>query len=60
MKTLKWNIGILILNLGYKIRFHQQEPKSFNIRWNIGVFVLKMGYKLRGDIPNKTWKWVHI
>lgn len=60
MKELKWNMGILTINLGYKVRFYEQEPKGSKLRWNIGVFILRLCYKLRGDIPNKTWKLVHI
>ncbi len=55
MKTLKWNLGIMLINFGYKVRKHQFQPKKFNLRWTIGVFILKRGYKLRGDVPQKTW-----
>lgn len=60
MKKLKWNLGILIINLGYKVRLYEQEPDGHKIRWDIGVFMLKIGYRLRGDLPYKTWSWVCI
>ena len=60
MKTLRWNLGILIINLGYKVRYYQREPNKFSMRWNVGKFILHIGYKFRGDIPQRRWKGVHI
>jgi hypothetical protein len=60
METLKWNLGILLINLAYKVRFYQQKPKYFKLRYIIGVLMLRIGYKLRGQIPKKTWKYFHI
>ena len=51
MKSIKWNIGIFIIRIGYLIRKHQ---------WNIGRFILRIGYNLRGEIPQKTWKGNHV
>ena len=48
MKTLKWNLGIFIIRIGYIIRDKCGKP------------IIRIGYKLRGDIPQKTWKWNHI
>jgi len=55
MKTLKWNIGIIIIKIGYSIRKYQKLPNKFNIRWEIGKIILRFGYTLRGEIPQKTW-----
>lgn len=60
MKTLFWNLGIILIRLGYSIRKYQFEPVKFNFRWNTGVQILRFGYTLRGDIPMKTWKWNHV
>lgn len=60
MKTLNWNLGIALINIGYKIRKHQWKPKLFNLRWATGVQILKCGYKLRGEIPQKTWTGNHV
>lgn len=58
--TILWNLGIMILWFGYRIRKYQYEPKQYNLRWEFGVAILKVGYDLRGQIPMKTWKWNHI
>ena len=60
MKTLRWNIGIMVIRLGYKIRGGQQIDPPFKIHEKIGRVILIMGYSLRGAIPQKTWKWNHI
>ena len=48
MKTTKWNLGIMIIRIGYLMR--DKWGKSF----------LNYGYKLRGKIPQKTWKWNNV
>jgi len=61
MKTLRWNLGILVIRFGYFVRKYQWQPTNFvSFRWFIGVFILMIGYALRGGIPMKTWKWNHI
>lgn len=60
MKTLKWNIGIMIIGFGYKVRLHQFKPNKFSIRWQIGRRILRFGYDLRGEIPQRTWKGNHV
>lgn len=60
MKKIKWNLGIMILNIGYRIRKYQKKPLFFNVRWDIGRWILRRGYTLRGEIPQRTWKWNHI
>jgi hypothetical protein len=54
MKKIRWNTGLLLIKLGYKVRFYDWEPKKFSIRWNVGRFILVIGYKLRGNIPQKN------
>ena len=51
MKTIKWNIGIFIIRIGYRIRRKYLA---------IGKPIVKYGYKFRGDIPMKTWKYNHV
>ncbi len=51
MKTIKWNIGIFIICIGYRIR---------RMYWVIGKSIVKFGYKFRNDIPMKTWKYNHV
>ena len=60
MKTLKWNVGIMILNLGYKIRGSKATQSPYKLNESIGCRILQFGYWLRGDIPMRTWKWNHI
>ena len=60
MGKVKWNLGIMVLNVGYQIRKYQKQPLCFSLRWNIGKWVLRKGYLVRGEIPQKTWKWNHI
>ena len=62
MKQLRWNMGIIVIRLGYNIRGRKADAnnKSPWYRWHIGRFILGKGYKLRGDCPKKTWKWNHI
>ncbi|HEC36628.1 hypothetical protein LCGC14_1312360 [marine sediment metagenome] len=60
MKRIKWNIGIMIIRIGYLIRKYQKEPLKYSIRWEAGRIILKFGYLLRGEIPMRTWKWNHI
>lgn len=57
MKTLNWNLGILLIRFGYLIRKYDFQPKSFNFRWFFGREILKIGYSLRGEIPMKNWSW---
>ena len=45
MKTLKWNIGIMLIWLGYRIKRGK---------------IVAYGYKVRGPIPKKTWKGNHV
>jgi len=62
MKTLRWNIGILFIRIGYNIRGRNGKEtldKSV-IRWRIGKFILGCGYNFRDQIPQRTWKWNHI
>lgn len=51
MKTIKWNIGIIVIRFGYFVRKYQ---------WETGKSIIRFGYKLRGDIPMKTWKGNHV
>ena len=60
MKYINWNLGIMILNIGYKIRKYQKEPNQYNLRWELGKQILQFGYWVRGEIPQRTWKWNHI
>ena len=49
MKTLRWNLGIAIIRIGYIVRD----------RWKhlaLGRFILSIGYGIRGEVPQKTWK----
>ena len=60
MKTLKWNIGIFIIRIGYIIRGHDGIYPPYNRRELIGREILRFGYWLRGEIPMKTWRGNHI
>lgn len=60
MKTIKWNIGIFVIRIGYLSRLYDFKPLNFSIRWEIGKLILNLGYALRGDIPQKMWKGNHI
>ena len=60
MKKLKWNVGIMIIRIGYIIRLYQTRPINCSFRWWIGRHILLIGYKIRGQIPQKTWKWNHV
>ena len=51
MKEINWNIGILIIRIGYLTRVNFPS---------IGRFILRSGYKVRGEIPQKLWKGNHI
>lgn len=57
MKKIKFNLGLLIINIGYSIRKYWagNKPKGFILRYEIGVKMLQFGYWLRGDIPYKCW-----
>lgn len=55
MKKINWNLGLLIITLGYKVRKYDWQPKTFSLRWNIGVKILQFGYWLRGNVPQKCW-----
>lgn len=48
MKEIKWNIGLLIIKVGYRVR------KKF---WYIGKNVLWIGFKIRGAVPQKHWSF---
>ncbi len=48
MKKLKWNLGIMVIRVGYLLRD------------KIGKSLIEKGYKLRGKIPHGTWKWNHV
>jgi len=65
MKQIRWNLGILVLNLGYKVRKYKSveypyQPPKHSLRWELGCLLLQMGHNLRGNIPKKTWKGVRI
>ena len=60
MKTLNWNLGIIIIRIGYKIRGEQRSERTFKIHEAIGRAILQFGYWLRGEIPMKTWKRVKL
>ena len=45
MKTLKWNLGIMLIWLGYRTKRGR---------------LVGYGYKLRGEIPQRTWKGNHV
>jgi hypothetical protein len=48
MDEIKWNLGIMIIRIGYIIR-------------KIGYKLIRYGYNnLRGEIPRKTWKGNHV
>lgn len=53
MKTLKWNVGIAVIRVGYIVR-----DKWRIVR--IGRFILRIGYGIRGEVPMKTWRGNHI
>lgn len=62
MKTLKWNLGIMVIWFGYKVRGGQDYKQRIRnkLMWFIGRYILKIGYKLRGGIPQKRWKWNYV
>ena len=60
MKTLNWNIGLLIIRLGYKIRGSAGIDRPFKTHEAIGRRILQFGYWLRGETPMKTWFNNHI
>lgn len=62
MKKLKWNVGIMIIWSGYRIRGGQDYKHRTRAKWVwfIGRHILKTGYCVRGEIPRGTWKWNHI
>lgn len=60
MKTLKWNIGIFIIRVGYKIRGAKEINPPYKMHEKIGRWILQFGYYLRGEIPKKTWNGNHI
>ena len=49
MKTLKWNIGLLIIRVGYKIRGQNEINPPFKKHEAIGRIILQFGYWLRGQ-----------
>lgn len=55
MKRLRWNLGVLIINIGYQVRKHQSKPDKPSVRWGLGRLILKAGYSLRGEIPQKRY-----
>lgn len=57
MKTINWNLGLLIITLGEKIRkyWYGNKPK-ISLRYEIGSRIMRFGYWLRGDVPQKLWK----
>jgi hypothetical protein len=46
MRTFRWNIGVMLLRIGYLTRKHI---------WFLGVLILNIGYKIRGQVPMKHW-----
>lgn len=62
MKEIKWNIGIMIIWLGYRVRGGQDyaHRDRGKLMWSIGRYILKAGRYVRGDMPYRTWKWNHI
>lgn len=45
MKTIRWNIGLMIIKLGYEAR---------KLSWSLR-FLLTIGYFIRGEVPQKHW-----
>lgn len=60
MKTLNWNLGLIVIRIGYKIRGANEINPPFKTHEAIGRRILQFGYWLRGEIPMKTWKRNHI
>ena len=63
MKKLAWNLGIMVIRLGYWVRnCDDPSPNQLpdNFRWWVGVVIVRVGYNLRGDIPRRTWRWNHV
>jgi hypothetical protein len=59
MKTLFWNIGILLIRLGYIVRDggkgHTYNMQKSNLRWHVGKTILGIGYWIRGEVPKRHW-----
>lgn len=55
MKTLKWNLDILVIRIGYSIRGENEINPPFTKREAIGRVIVQFGYWLRGNMPMKTW-----
>lgn len=55
MKTFKWNLGLLIIRLGYKLRGSTEYPTNPTNIQKIGRYILGVGYEVRGQIPMKTY-----
>lgn len=53
-KTLKWNLGLLIIRLGYKLR-GSICPDNPNYIEKFGKFLVGYGHNFRGQIPMKTY-----
>lgn len=60
MKEIKWNVGILIVRIGYIIRGTKGIEKPYTLKESIGAFVLRVGYSIRGQVPKKTWRFNHV
>ncbi len=62
MKRFRWNIGILIICLGYSLRgFGRPLIKNNSknpIRWILAKWILMLGYVCRGNIPKTAYSWV--
>lgn len=55
MKRLKWNLGIILIRLGQKVRGADQIKRPFKWYEAIGRKILQLGYSTRGEIPQKHY-----
>lgn len=55
MKTLRWNLGIMVIHLGYWVRGENEINPPFTKREAIGRVIVQFGYWLRGQTPMKSW-----
>jgi len=60
IKTLNWNLGLLIIRIGYLIRGEKEINPPFKLHESVGRRVLQFGYWLRGQIPMKTFCWAEL
>ena len=62
MKRFRWNIGILVMIVGYEVRDRGCLIKKVSqFRLNLGKILLKIGYSFRGkDSSENYFEWMEV